>query len=279
MNQEHRTEIVVGFFLIAAILILVLGILWGKGAALFSDHQSIMAEFSDVTGLEKGDPVVVRGISMGKVRDISLQPDGVLVTLSLSEKIVLNDDLSLRISGRDLMGGKQVVLDPGKSNVEFKNENIVKGSMSGDIMVLMGRAEKLISRVDSTVSQIGPILASGQIQKTMTGIETTLLETRSLIRTVKPKWVKTSDRIEMATRQLEGDSTLSRIKHLTVKMEHTLSGIDSLTHRIETQEGTLGKLVRDRGLYNELLKTTQEMDSLILDIKKNPKRYLHVSLF
>lgn len=278
-KQEARNEIAVGIFLIIAVFVLVMGVLWGKGSSLFTKAQIIQVRFADVTGLEKGDPVVVRGLDMGKVSDISLETGAVLVTLSIGESLRLNSDMHVWITGRDLLGGKQVTLDPGDSGIPLDPGKIVSGAQKGDLMALMTRAELLITQIDSTFLQIRPILASGQIQKVMTDLDLILIETQSLIKTVKPKWIKTSERIETASRQLEGDSTLVKINRLTGQMEKTLSGFDRLTKRIENQEGTLGKLVRDRQLYTQLVKTTQEMDSLITDIKTNPKRYVHVSLF
>lgn len=278
-KQKARNEIAVGIFLIIAVFVLVMGVLWGKGSSLFTKAQIIQVRFADVTGLEKGDPVVVRGLDMGKVSDISLETGAVLVTLSIGESLRLNSDMHVWITGRDLLGGKQVTLDPGDSGIPLDPGKIVSGAQKGDLMALMTRAELLITQIDSTFLQIRPILASGQIQKVMTDLDLILIETQSLIKTVKPKWIKTSERIETASRQLEGDSTLVKINRLTGQMEKTLSGFDRLTKRIENQEGTLGKLVRDRQLYTQLVKTTQEMDSLITDIKTNPKRYVHVSLF
>lgn len=279
MDNERKLEIRVGFFLILGVLILVFGVMWGRGVHLFSDAPRLTVRFDDVYGLEVGDPVVIRGIEQGKVSQVALQDQSVLVTLQLNDVPALQSDLRVWIADRDLMGGKQVTLDPGKSGRPHDPQTIIPGTQKGNLMTLLTLAETLVRRLDETVLMIQPVFASGQIESTLTDLQTTARHAGKTIEDIRPYWTAASKRIETASRQLENDSTLVRINRVTGEMETVLTQFQVLIQKVDKGEGTFDRLVRDRQLYDHLLTTTLKMDSLVTDIKANPKRYLHVSLF
>lgn len=279
MDNERKLEIGVGFFLILALFILLFGALWGRGARLFSKSSRLAVRFADVRGLETGDPVVVRGIEQGKVASVSLEDQFVMVMLELDENVPLKSDLAVWIMDRDLMGGKQVTLDPGRSGLPLDPEQIVQGVQKGGLLTMITQAETLIRRLDETVSLIQPVFASGQIENTLRDLQKTAQHAGQTIEEIRPYWTATSKRVETASRQLENDSTFFRINRATGQLEETLAQFQALTRKIDKGEGTFDKLIHDRQLYDQLLATTLKMDSLVTDIKTNPKRYLHVSLF
>ncbi len=88
MDNERKLEIRVGFFLILGVIILVFGVMWGRGIHLFSNAPRFTVRFDDVYGLEVGDPVFIRGIEQGKVVAVALQDQSVLVTLQLNDALV-----------------------------------------------------------------------------------------------------------------------------------------------------------------------------------------------
>ena len=277
---KHRTvEIAVGLFVIVAIVCLLLGILWGEGHSFFSSQTRVAVRFNDVQGLEAGDPVLIRGITVGQTEQIILKPDYAEVLLRLDSEIALLTDIQVRIANSDLMGGKQVSIDPGSTGRPLQSTDVVWGEARGDINQLLVQADGLVANMDSLLSGFLPAIQSGKLDQTLGHLEKTTRELQGLLSRNTRKLDQTVDRFEKASRQMEKDSTLVNLGYLVQRMDTTVQLISGLARRIENQEGTMGKLVRDPTLYKELLQTTREMDSLVTDIKQNPKRYINVSVF
>ncbi|NQT25796.1 MCE family protein [candidate division KSB1 bacterium] len=278
--STHRTiEIAVGFFVLIAILCLLLGILWGQGHPFFSSQTRLSVRFQDVQGLEAGDPVLIRGISVGQTEKITLMPDYAEVILQLEKEITFLSDMQVCILNSDLMGGKQVLVEPGTSGHTLREADIVWGTSKGDINHLLVQADGVVARMDSLLSGFLPAVKSGKLDQTLDHLENTTRDLRGLLSRNTQKFDDILDRFEKASRQFEADSTLANLGFLVQRMDTTVQLASRLARRIENQEGTMGKLVRDPTLYQELLQTTREMDSLVTDIKANPKRYINVSVF
>lgn len=276
----HRTsEIAVGFFVLIAVVCLLLGILWGEGHAIFSSQIAHAIRFQDVRGLEPGDPVLIRGIPVGQVDRVSLKPDYAEVLLRIDPEITLRSDIKVYITNSDLMGGKQVIVNPGVSDQRLRTNEIIQGESKGDINQLLVQADGLVTRMDSLLSGFLPAVQSGTLEQTLDHLEQSSRNLQDLLSRNSRKLDQTIDRFEKASRQLESDSTLIRLGGLVQRMDTTVELTSRLARRIENEEGTLGRLVRDPALYEQLLQTTREMDSLVTDIKAHPKRYIHVSVF
>lgn len=277
---SHRTiETAVGLFVLIAVFSLLLGILWGEGHALFSSRKRLTVRFQDVQGLASGDPVLVRGITVGQVEEIALKPDYAEARLGLDSGVPLRSDIRVWIMNSDLMGGKQVVVEPGSSPKPLGEQTVVRGVSKGDINRLLIQAGVLAANADSLLSGLLPAVRSGTIDQTLNHLEKTTKDLETLISRNSDNLSRTLDRIERASRQLESDSTLSDLNVLVQRMDTTIQLVNRLTRRIENQQGTAGMLIHDPALYQQLLRTAQEMDSLVTDIQANPRRYIHVSVF
>lgn len=279
MPTHRTTEIAVGLFVLIAILCLLLGILWGQGHSLFTSNSHLMVRFQDVQGLESGDAILIRGIPVGQVEKITLKPEYAEVLLRLNKEVRLLSDIQVHIVNSDLMGGKQVIVEPGISGHLLHETDIVRGTSKGDINHLLVQADGLVARMDSLLSGFLPVVQSGKLDRTLDHLEKTTRDLQDLLSRNTQKLDQTVDRFDKASRQFEADSTVANLGLLVQRMDSTVQLASRLAMRIENQEGTMGKLVRDTTLYHHLLQTTREMDSLITDIKTNPKRYIHVSVF
>lgn len=279
MPEQRTLEIAVGFFVLVAVVCLLLGILWGQGYSPFSASARITVRFEDVQGLEAGDAVQIRGIAVGQTEQITLRPDYAEVILRLDSDIPLMSDISVSITNSDLMGGKQVIVQPGASGRPLQKDAVIRGTLRGDINHLLVQADWLAARMDSLLSGFLPAVQSGKLDQTLDHLEGTARDLRGLLSRNTQKLDQSIGRFEKASRQFESDSTLMNLGFLVQRMDTTVQLISGLVRRVENQEGTMGKLVRDPALYQQLLQTTREMDSLVTDIKANPKRYIHVSVF
>lgn len=277
--SERRTEIIVGIFVTVAIIGLILGVVWGKNLRVFSRRNQLTLQFDNVRGLEEGDPVVVRGIQKGEVEKIVLVSQFVDVKIWFERDVHLFSDFQAFIEPKEIMGGKQVTLYPGSSGIKADLNQVYEGNVRGDFSVLFAQSEMTLSRLDSLLTLTTDVLTTQKIDQILKNIEQATEQTQQLIRETRQPLRTSIAHLQSVTRQLDTDSTASRVALLIAKLDTTADTFHQLAKRIERQEGTLGQLVHDRELYDRVVGTTQRLDSLITDIKHHPKKYLHVSVF
>lgn len=284
MSTPH-SEIKVGAAVIAGLLILVCGLIWGRGDGGLDASQTFHVRFDDVKGLSKGDPVVVRGLKQGSVDAIGLRREYVDVTLRISSTLVLYDDASCRIEDREIMGGRQLSLDPGSSGIPADPAVPIPGSSSG-MMQMMQQAEQLLLKADSLFTHADLILSDSRLRKLPARLEDITVETAGMIRENRENLRRTAERIEAITRRVEQDSLNTRAVQLIDNLDQLVTVLDStaassrrVVQRLDSRQGSAGNLIHDRELYDNLLRSTANLDSLIVDIRKHPGKYFKVSLF
>lgn len=276
---ERKAEVLVGITVTLALLILLFGVIWGKGIDIFSRRVNFTVRFEDVQGLEKGDPVLVRGIKQGEVERIVLRAKYAEVRLWLRENIPIYSDLRIAVEMKELLGGKQITIDPGKSGQPVDFHQPFYGETRGNIKELLVSTERTLSRTDSVVWQLKAFLDQDHLSKVLHSIDEVTNQTKEILTENRQDIRLTVKRLEEVTRSIHEDSTAIRIGDLVTRLDSTVYLIQSIAVKMESEEGTLGKLLRDRWLYDQLLKTSSDLDSLITDIMKNPKKYIHVSVF
>ena len=277
--NERKIEIVVGLFVSLALIGLILGVAWGKNLQFFSKRQHLTLLFDNVRGLQTGDPVVVRGLQKGEVESIHLTNRNVKVRIWFDSGVRLYTDFRAVIETKEIMGGKQVVLYPGQSGKQPDYSDLYRGEVQADFNSLFSQADILISELDSLIHETGNFLKNPKIETILAHIEMASKQTQSLISEIRQPLVSSVDRFEQSTERLQSDSVASKITGLISKLDSAAHTFHKIGLQIEDKEGTMGQLVGDKKLYEDLVRTTERLDSLIVDIKKNPKKYIHVSVF
>jgi len=276
---ERKIEIVVGLFVFLAIVIVVLGVIWGKELDFWSQRLHLIVRFDDVQGLDPGDPVIVRGIRLGEVKQVSLHPQYVEVSLWLKQDIPLSTDSQVSIENKEIMGGRQVVIYPGESDQLLKNGDVLVGSSLGQFNLLFSDAHAVILRMDSVFQQIQKSWDSEALVQTVRNMETATNQTSKLISETRRDLQLTLSRLEGMSETWEEDSLSLRFSRLVTNLDSTATMMHQVSSRLQDENSTLGKMLYDKQLYDQMLLTTSKMDSLITDVKSNPKKYIHFSLF
>ena len=276
---ERKTEIIVGLFVFLAIVIVVLGVIWGKELDFWSQRLHITVHFDDVGGLDPGDPVIVRGMRLGEVEQVTLHSQYVEVGLWLRQDVTLSTHSRVTIESKELMGGKQVVIHPGEEGKPLQNGDVLVGTALGDLSRLFGDAHAVLQRMDSVFQQIQLSWDSEALLQTVLNMETATGHTSQLISETRRDLHLTLSRLEGMSAQWESDSLALRFSRMITRLDSTAALMHQVSMRLQDEDGTLGKLLYDRWLYDQMLLTTSRMDSLITDIKSNPKKYIHFSLF
>ncbi len=276
---EKKTEVTVGIVVTIALFIVVLGVIWGKDIDIFSHRQTLVVHFDNVYGLDRSDPVLVRGIKQGEVENIILKPEYVEVRLWVKRNIDLFTDLTVTIENRELIGGKQVAIDPGKSGRLADFDHIYTGRMSGDLGMLMFKTGEVMNSIEIVFEELKVMLEEDHFKMVLQNVEEATNHFKELIAENRQELKDSMQRLNQMTQNFQEDSTLQCIGSVVTQLDSTIFLINKLAVQIENEEGMVGKLLYDRQLYDQLLVTSTHLDSLIIEIKNDPKRFVHFSLF
>ena len=301
-------ELKVGFLALLAFLILYFGFNFLKGNDVFSSARIYYVEYENVDGLMVSNQVMVNGIEVGKVKKVEIQPskaNKILVTLRLSQDIVIPDKTVAVLSDGALLGGKIIRLRlEGKGNLA--EDSFLKGETEvGVTALLKERAIPVIANADSllvsfrqistkfdhtgtylnkllktsneTVSNINGsvngVVADNraniaQISSNMKTLSSDLIETEKQLRPLLTKFNTVADSLNA----LKLGKTLREVDATVVSLKKIVQGI-------ERGEGSAGKLIKNDSLYLGLNKTLIDLDKLLLDFRLQPKRYIGISVF
>jgi phospholipid/cholesterol/gamma-HCH transport system substrate-binding protein len=279
MDKERKAELWVGVTVTTALVILVLGVMWGKGTDFLSRQIMLTARFDDVKGLGKGDAVHIRGIEAGQVSGIALHEDYAEVRLRIKNDVVLYSNARVLIADKDLMGAKQVVLYPGKGPERFDFRQILHGTTQTNALDMLVNAQKLVAQADTVLTQFKNWMEQGRMDRVFGNLENTSREASRILAENRQSIRQTASQLEDITRKLKEQSTVERIGKTINRMDSALFFLNRITDEAGKADGTLGRLIRDKKLFDHLVQTSADLDSLINDFKRNPKRYIHVSVF
>lgn len=299
MKKIFNKEFIIGICVIAAIVILIFGIDYLKGINLFSPANFYYASYDNVAGLEISSPVTVDGYKVGQVREIQFDyenPGKIKVLLALNKNLRIPVD-SRATMGSTLMSGNFIAIKLGKSaekipvggDIESIETSDLMSSLSEDIMPAINQ---ILPRVDSLLYNLNklagdPALISsiqrldgitGNVLNATDGLNSTINKDFPIVmRNVK----SISHGLDTVTSNLGVLSAQLKSLPLNTTVENVNALTDNLTkfsNQLNDPNSTLGMLMNDPELYNKLNRVAADVDSLIVDIKKNPKRYISIKL-
>ena len=302
-------EIKVGLLAIVAIAALVIGFNFLRGSNLLSSASTYYAVYPSVEGLNVGAPVILNGIKVGQVKNLELQPDKgnvVRVALEMEKGIVLGDS-TLASLGGSLLGSKNISLTLGRNSKAFTGGEELRTQsdtgIAGLATALQARALPVLSSLDSTLRHVNAIInkdAQTNIQGTLLSARNSTEALQSLIEsnqrninlittnlaqmsTALNKTTTKLDKIAVNFSQLSDslkDAPVGpALRRLNATMAEAQTTVASLNRALNDKNSSMGKLLNDSTLYNNLTATTASSNDLLVDFKANPKRYVHFSVF
>jgi phospholipid/cholesterol/gamma-HCH transport system substrate-binding protein len=300
--SDRRNQVQVGILFIASVIILVAGILWFKEYTIGGQTYNLIAEFESTSGLIKGDPVEVKGVSSGKVAEIRFEGGLALVTLQLNRSVELHHGTTVAIENAGLMGQKVVAIYPGpQDGVLLGDGAVIHGDYRGGITELLGGVGGALNTFETLAGRIDSLLVSfdasrqDQLDRTLTNLEratgelATLLEDnrddlgqgiKDLAAAMAEVRSMVDGRGEQFGEALDSASgAMARFDSTLTGLDTTVARMDSLLAKVESGKGTLGRVIQDDGLYYEMVVTLRDAKALLKDLRENPKRYFKVSIF
>ena len=288
-----KKDIFIGIAGVIALLALFFGIKFLKGENLFDSNTYYYVHFSNAHGLVKSSAVYADGYQVGIVSDIIYDydhPGNVLVEISVDPKLKLRVGTRVQIDS-GLMGGCTLNVYPG-SNLGsiYQRGDTIHGSEALGLMSkaadLVPQVQGLASKVDTLVVSLNRLVNNPDIPLILSNVEevskdltVTTRHLNSLLENDFPKLASTYNKVGenaiLLTEKLNGVD----IEGTLANVDKTVKDVDRMILQMQSPEGTLGALMKDRGLYDNLNHTVQSADSLLTDFKSRPKRYIHFSVF
>lgn len=294
--MKFKKEIQIALVAIAGLVILFYGMQFLKGLTMFSAGNKYMATFDDVTGLSASSPVYCNGVKIGTVESIDYDfnhPDNILAIIGLDDEVRIPEGTTAEIVS-DLLGNVRLELKLGNlSAAKMAVGDTIRGGMQQGVMgkagELVPEIQQLLPKLDSILSSINTLLANpaldhslNNIEDITSGLTITAGELNKLagalnrqVPALMGKATGVMANADTLTRNLNAINVAATME----KVNHTLDNVERMTAKLNSNEGTLGLLMRDAELYNNLNVTVSHADSLMLDLKRHPKRYVHFSVF
>ncbi|MFY0591287.1 MlaD family protein [Roseivirga sp.] len=299
-------EFKVGLFIALMAGALYIGFNYLRGLDVFSPLNTYYVSYQNVSGLKKGDRVILNGLDVGSVIErkfINDTYDAILVTLAVDKTINLTDSTYARLAQADLLGSTQIQLyiKPGGNRILIPGDTL-RGDVDKSITELLteeGRsaANKLTSLVDDLEDALSPFvnrkdtiaLAIDNFKAFSEELAPLARQGRNSLEQIELKIEYVTDSLVAAMgglkplmaeyQQLGEKLNTIDIESRLSQLDSVLSGTQTFLDRLNSNDGTLGKLMSDDSLYNTLNQTMADLDSLFIDLRYNPRRYMHFSLF
>lgn len=290
-------EVKVGIMVIIAIFVLYFGLNFLKGIDIFSPISSYYATYTNIDGLVPSSPVLIKGYKVGQVEEVKYdfsKETAFVVRISVSKDIRIPKGAKIELFDNGLMGGKaiqivysplttdQVLYEPGDT-IESQIGTGLMAQVAGD---LMPKIENIATQTDSLLRSLRKVMDGKALNNSLNSIESTtddLAQTskqlKKLMNNDVPKIMKDVNGVTGDLKKISGNLSTVDFAATFASINHTIANLNLLTDKLNSTDGTVGLLLNDKKLYNNLTSTAEDADKLLIDLKQNPKRYVHFSLF
>lgn len=291
--RSSRREIQIGVFVLAGIVAVIVALMMLTDPGTFRGRYIVATTLPDAGGLRKGDPVQMRGVPVGRVKNFAIGEGGVVVSLELEKEHPVPADSRVELETGGLFGGGIVNIVPGRSAEELEDGDVLPGGAGEGIFdvaagvgvradTVLGRAQELLS--PGNIQAVGA--STRELQSLLTQLAALAAEQRRELAVLSASLRRSAAGVESAATRPELERAVARMDSISLQLDRSTASLtrstaslEEVLGRIERGEGTLGKLSRDDSLYNNLNRAAASTNALVEDIQKNPKKYISVSVF
>ncbi|MGY5849373.1 MlaD family protein [Salegentibacter sp. F14] len=301
--MKFTREVKTALLAITAIILLIFGYSFLKGKNLLDSSRTFYAMYDDVEGLSPSSPVTINGLKVGQITNIDFvdQSGLIRVTFTIENDFQFSKSSIAKVYGGGIIGGKSLAVIPDYDDPEMaESGDILKSEVDEGIMELVNdklaplqeKIENSIVSADSVLTALNKIMDDStrnnirstfsDLGETARSFKGTAYELEGLIKDNSSKLDRTFTNLdEMSTNFNNFSDTLStmNIGKVTDDIENVIADFESVSNKLSNGQGTAGKLLNDDKVYDNLERATKQLDQLLQDIKLNPKRYVHFSVF
>ncbi len=296
-------EVKTGILAIGIIFLFIFGYNFLKGTNIFSSSRTFYAKYDNVEGLAKSAPVTINGLKVGKIQNINFaNKDGLLVVeFTVENDFEFSKNSMVRIYSSSLIGGKSLSIIPEyDSNNLAVDRDTLKGdvekgmldAVSETLLPLERKLEATLGTVDTLLVGFTDIIdekTRDNLKITIANLSATSNEFKGISKSVNKLLANNNEKLDRTFTNLDittenfaklSDS-LAKIEtgKMVADIENVTSQLNDIITRMNNGDGSLGKLLNDEAMYNNLEGASRQLEQLLQDMKLNPKRYVHFSLF
>lgn len=310
--MKFTKEIKAGLIAILAIVGFVMLFQFTKGKSIFSSDNIFYAKYDNVEGLEVSNPVFINGLKIGRVDDIKpiTNAEGKIsfvVKASVDKGYSFSKKSTLEIYEQGLMSGTAMRINPVYgADLAQSGDTLVANyklsmmaSLGSEVGPMKEQMQSVLKNADSLLTnsnkimdvqnraEIRALLIS--LNKTMASLEATSKQANALLSDNNPRVQQMLDNASLATTSAKDamdkygkvaeQIDINQLNGAISKLSEASTNLNVLISGIQSGEGSLGKLAKDEQLYQNLSNTARSLDSLLVDVKANPKRYINISVF
>ncbi len=309
--MKITNETKVGILAVVAITILIVGYGFLKGNDVFSSENEFYAKYDEVSGLTVSKPVLVNGFQIGRVSALTLQPNGqILAQFKINPKYEVPKNSIARLASTDLLGSKAIIFDLGNGNQfavdgDTLNANMQKNLIE-QVQPLQKKAEQMIGRLDTILTSMNATLSPefqknfnssfASIAHTMKTLEGTTKKVDGLVGSQSSRIAAIMGNLESISANFKNNnakitSIMNNINKVTdeaakanfaqtmANANKAIADLQATITKVNNGQGSLGLLLNDNKLYDNLNSSAANLNNLMLDLKANPKRYVSFSVF
>lgn len=289
-------EVQIALVAIVGIVVLFFGMQFLKGLSIFSTNDSYYVKLKDISGLSVSSPVYANGYKVGVVKDIVFDYSGagnIVAEIDLDDKMRLPKGTTAEIES-DMLGNVKMNIVLAANNLDYisAGDTLQGGKASGALdkaAAMIPAIEKVLPKLDSIMGSLNVLLADPALANSLHNVDeitanltTTTKELNTLMGGLNknmPGMLTHANNVLESTDKITKDIATVDISATMAKVDATLANVQQLSAKLNSNDGTLGLLMRDPSLYNNLTATMRDADSLLIDLKAHPKRYVHFSIF
>lgn len=297
MKKFFTKEVRIALFALAGIFVLFAGMNFLKGIIVFSDDNTYKVTMDNLAGLAVSSPVYADGYKVGVVRNIDYnydgEGDGTMIYIDVDKDMRIPVGTTAEVES-DLMGNVKLnLLLANNPRQRLEPGGIIKGALAtgalDELKAMVPTIKAIVPKLDSILTSVNTLLADPAIAAILHNAEASTANlkttTASLNKLVAQLDGKVPALLDKADHTLANTETLtSNLAQLDVQgtmasVNATLQNCKELTDKLNSTEGTIGKFLNDASVYNNLNATMRDADSLMIDLKAHPSRYVHFSVF
>ena len=299
ITREVKTAVLV----LSAIALLIFGYYFLKGNNLLDGSRTFYAVYDDVEGLARSSKVTINGLQVGKVTDIQIidSRGNLAITFTVENDFEFSKNSIARIYGGGIIGGKSLAIVPTYEQGQMaKDGDTLKSEIEEGLLELVNdrltplqkKIENVIVSVDSLVNGFNEILdpntrqnlrnSFASLDRTMASLENTSGTLNGILTDNKPKLDRTFTNLdEMSYNFNSFSDSLAEVNLAGIvnDFEEISADLKNVAAKANSTDGTVGKLLNDPKVYDNLDRATKQLEQLLQDVKLNPKRYVHISVF
>lgn len=305
--MKYSKEIKIGLFALVSFVILYTGINYLRGTPILSGQSTYYVVFNESDGLVKSAPVVYKGFKIGMVRKINFdqENDRIIVSFIASNEFKIPTTAEITIESDGLLGGKVIALKwPPKPDAFFKEKDTLFGTnnssltemLTEELLPMKDNLQSLLKNLDSISSHVNQLFASGNMQQTLEHTANASKKLDQMLASESQKLSIILGNVQSITDNLNKNN--GQLTHIFANMasitdslakadlvqtlnhaKKTLEETQIAMQKINKGEGSLGLLLNDKKLYDNLNQSASNLDKLMIDLRANPNRYVHFSLF